>query len=183
MNIQFDELATTNVSRRNLMGKAMAGAAVGAAVLALPSLAAAQEDHQESVKTEEIHELQANFHRAKTFQDIDLMMSLWAEDAVFHFHGDHVGLDQIKALFLSGGSFTNRRLSLVASFKMQIEVHGKEAFLYFECVDLGNYDTAPFVASVLYLAGTVRKVGHEWRFSEMWGGPASPLSPDHYYYP
>ena len=183
MNKQFNELATANLSRRNLMGKAMAGAAVGAAVLAMPSLAAAQEGGQETVQVELIRELQANFHRAKTFQDIDLMMSLWAEHAVFHFNGDHVGLDQIRALFLSGGSFTHLRLSLVDAPKMKIEVHGRRAYLYFECVDLGTYATAPYVASVLFLAGNLRKIDDEWLFSEMWGGPATPLSADHYYFP
>ena len=183
MNHQFGELATTNLTRRNLMGKAVVGAAVGAAALAMPSLAAAQDEGHELVQVEKIRELQANFHRAKTFQDINLMMSLWAEDAVFHFHGDNVGQAAIRALFLSGGSFTNLRLSLVDAPKMQIEVHGNRAFLYFECVDLGTYATAPFVASVLYLAGTVRKIHDDWLFSEMWGGPATPLSPDHYYFP
>src|SRR5262249_46400272 len=60
------------------------------------------------------------FHRAKTMQDIELMMSLWAEDATLNSQGDpnspYIGSDSLKTFWLNSGSFTNRRLSLVPSF-------------------------------------------------------------------
>jgi ketosteroid isomerase-like protein len=175
-------MTTDEMSRRELLRKAVAGAVVGAAALVIPSLATAQTNDPESVQVVEIHQLQADFHLAKSTQNIDLMMSLWAADAVFTFKGvSYVGNDAIRALLLTTGSFTHKRLSLVSSFKIQIDVKGDQAYLYYECIDIGNFDTSPFVASVLFNEGTVRKIGGKWVFWQMNGGSALPLSVDHYY--
>jgi hypothetical protein len=136
----------------------------------------------------EIYELQAAFHRAKTTQDIGLMMSLWAPDASLTIPGNpnspFVGLEQIGAFLLTTGSFVHSRFSLVPSFKIQIDVHGDEAFFYEECHDVGDFDlpTRAIVSST-FLAGTVRKVQGQWLFWIMNGGGASPLSVNHYYFP
>jgi hypothetical protein len=92
-----------------------------------PSFVAAQVDGPSSPMPD-IYQLQAAFRRAKTMQDIDLMMSLWADDATFNQQGGpnspYVGPDNCvrsgRALAWLG--FTNRRLSLVPSFKIQIDV-------------------------------------------------------------
>jgi ketosteroid isomerase-like protein len=111
------------IDRRELLRKGMAGTALGAAALALPGLARADASagSAESVQVGEIYQLQAAFHRAKTTQDLDLMMSLWAVDAVLVNQGDsnspYAGTDAIRAFFAGSGSFTHRRLSLVPSFK------------------------------------------------------------------
>jgi len=78
-------MTTAEISRRELLRKGMAGTALGAAALALPNLAkaSAPSGSPESVQVAEIYELQAAFHRAKTTQDLDLMMSLWADDATY----------------------------------------------------------------------------------------------------
>jgi hypothetical protein len=89
----------------------------------------------------------------------------------------------VRAFFLSSGSFTHRRFSLVPSFKIKIDVHGNTAFLYFECHDVGDYDlTTRFIASDTFLAGTLRKISGDWVFSDMTAGAAAPLSADHYYF-
>ena len=69
------------------------------------------------------------------------------------------------------------------SFKGQIQVNGNQAYLYFECIDIGNFDTSPVVVGALFLGGTVRNMRGKWLFSDMTGGSASPLSVDHYYFP
>lgn len=73
---------TASISRRSLLRTGIAGSALGVASLAAPVLsmvdARAQVSGPESTQVAEIYELQAAFHRAKTTQDIDLMMSLWA---------------------------------------------------------------------------------------------------------
>src|SRR5438477_251761 len=129
MDKQLTTLATTEVSRRNLLGKAVAGAVAGAAALAIPNLAGAQGNSPNSIPLVAIHELQANFHLAKNLQDLDFMMSLWADDATF---GPHVGKDAIRAFLATTGSFTHLRFSLSPSYKTRVEVNGNEAFLYFE---------------------------------------------------
>lgn len=136
----------------------------------------------------EIYQLQAAFHRAKTNQDIDLMMSLWAPDGILHVQGDphspYVGTAALRSFWLNSGSFKNHRFSLVPSFKTTIDVHGAEAQLYFECHDVGNYDQpSRSIVVDTFLAGTVRHEAGRWVFADMTAGKSSPLSPDHYYFP
>ena len=136
----------------------------------------------------EIYELQAAFHRAKTTQDLNLMLSLWDVDGTLTNLGDpnspYIGADRLSFFWSQSGSFTHRRFSLVPSFKTQIRVQGNIAWLYFECHDIGDYDLATrFIASDTFLAGTVRNTGGRWVFFDMTAGKSFPLSPDHYYFP
>src|SRR5262245_50070522 len=151
------------LSRGRLLRKRAAAGAIGAAALAFPRLALA--DNDESVQIGEIYELQAAFHRAKTTQDLDPMMSLWADDATFvnTMTGiTYFGSAQIRSFWQGSGSFTHHRFSLVPSFKTTIQVNGNEAFLYFECHDIGNFNTGHFqddptektIINDTYLAGT-----------------------------
>lgn len=148
----------------------------------------AQVASPESTQVGEIYQLQAAFHRAKTTQDIDLMMSLWDADGTLNVQGDsnspYVGSDRLRSFWLGSGSFTHHRFSLVPSFKTRIEVHGDQAWLYFECHDVGDFDQPDrAIASDTFLAGMVRNVGGRWVFSNMTAGKAVPLSVSHYYFP
>jgi hypothetical protein len=176
-----------DLTRRDLLRSgAGAGAAFSVAALGLPGLAKADEEGGAGVG--EVYRLQAAFHRAKTTQDIDLMMSLWAEDATLTNQGDpnspYVGAGRLRAFWLNSGSFTHRRFSLVPSYKIQIDLRGHTGFLYFECHDIGDYDLATrFIASDTFLAGTIRRIDGSWAFQAMTAGKAFPLSFDHYYFP
>lgn len=191
-------MTTTEINRRDLLRKGMAGTTLGAAALALPSLARADGpadtvDEHSLRQVAKIYRLQAAFHRAKTTQDLELMMSLWAGDATFTNASTgttYVGSDSIRAFWQGSGSFTHHRFSLVPSYKTTIEVDGDEAFLYFECHDIGEFATGAFndpavttIASDTFLAGTLRNARHDWVFWNMTAGSSSPLSFDHYYFP
>ena len=134
-----------------------------------------------------IYQLQAAFHRAKTTQDIELMMSLWHPDGVLMVQGDANSLysgDRLRSFWLTSGSFTHRRFSLVPSFKIQIDAHGNRAWLYFECHDVGNFDLPDrSIAGDTFLAGTVGRLHGRWVFLEMTAGRAFPLSVDTYFFP
>jgi ketosteroid isomerase-like protein len=171
-----------HMTRRILVQKSLVGATLGAAALALPvaGYADTTEDGPDSVQVLEILQLQAAFHRAKSRQDIDLMMSLWAPDATFNNVGTLLtGTAEIRAFFQTSGSFTHHRISFVPSFKDQVSVHGNQAFLYFECHD-ADLETGALVAH-LFLAGTVRNRNGRWVFQDMTGGLA-PLSIDQIYF-
>lgn len=179
-----------SASRREALRLGVAGAALGVAGLVLPTAgsASAQVTGPESTQVAEIYELQAAFHRAKTAQDIALMMSLWDPAGVLDYQGDpnspYVGFARLRAFWLGSGSFTHRRFSLVPSFKTEIRVRGDEAYLYFECHDIGDYDQPTrFIAHDSFLAGTLRQRAGRWIFWRMTAGLSSPLSADHYYYP
>jgi hypothetical protein len=178
------------LNRRTLLRTSLTGTALGAAAWALPGVAQADAaaGPPESVQMAEIYQLQAAFHRAKTTQDLDLMMSLWAPDGTLAVQGDpnspYTGTTALRAFWQTSGSFTHRRFSLVPSFKTQIDVHGNQAWLYFECHDIGDYDLATrFIASDTFLAGTVRNLAGSWVFANMTAGKSFPLSADHYYFP
>ena len=188
-------MTTVEITRRDLLRKGMAGAAFGTAALALPGLAQAYASagSPESVQVGEIYQLQAAFHRAKSTQDLDLMMSLWAADANFVNKSNgqiYVGADQIRKFWQGSGSFTHHRFSLVPSFKTTIQVHGDEAFLYFECHDVGEVQTGGFdepntktIINDSYLAGTLRHIQGAWLFWSMTAGSSTPLSYSTYYFP
>jgi ketosteroid isomerase-like protein len=183
-------MMTQRIARRTLLRSGLTGTALGAAAWALPGVARADTaaGPPESVQVAEIYQLQAAFHRAKTTQDLDLMMSLWAPDGALTVQGDpnspYTGAAALRAFWQNSGSFTHRRFSLVPSFKTQIDVRGNQAWLYFECHDIGDYDLASrFIASDTFLAGTVRHLGGTWVFADMTAGKSVPLSVDHYYFP
>jgi ketosteroid isomerase-like protein len=162
-------------SRAALLRRGAAGAAVGAAALGIPGIARADLGISHgSEQIGEIYELQASFHSAKSHQDIDLMASLWAEDATFTNFGTPIyGRDAITEFFLTTGSWKHRRMSLVPSFKDQVDVHGDSAFLYFEChdVSLGDAGDAPYgtIVTHLFNAGTILNIAGSWLFYDMHG--------------
>jgi ketosteroid isomerase-like protein len=185
-------MTTPEITRRDLLRKGLAGAALGTAVLAVPGFAKADVSH-DSEQIGDIYELQAAFHRAKTTQDLDLMMSLWAAEATFVNTTNgvtYVGTEQIRGFWQSSGSFTHHRFSLVPSYKTTIQVHGDEAFLYFECHDVGEFADGGFgdaskktIVNDSYLAGTLHHIGGNWVFWDMTAGSSSPLSYSNYYFP
>ncbi|MGA7672960.1 MAG: nuclear transport factor 2 family protein [Nitrolancea sp.] len=183
------EITSRLVSRRSALRLGAAGTALGIAGLVMPiAQAGAEASDSASAQVARIYQLEADFHRAQTTQDIDLMMSLWDPDGTLVFEGNPQspfdGYDQIKAFWLSSGTFTHRLISLVPSFKIQIKVHGNEAYLYFECHTIGDYDLPTrFFAGDLFLAGTIHKARDRWVFWQMTAGTGAILSPDHYYFP
>jgi hypothetical protein len=186
----MNTLKLNSTMERRSFCKTLPGIAVGIGGLAAATLSPlkAQERGDGSAQRGKIYKLQAAFHLAKSIQDIDLMMSLWDSNASLTIPGNpnspFVGSDSIKAFLLTTGSFTHQRLSLVPSFKIQIDIHGDEAFFYEECHDVQDFDlSSRFIAADTYLAGTLRKVEGKWLFWNMFGGSANPLSVDHYYFP
>jgi SnoaL-like protein len=176
--------------RRDFVGGVARTAAVGMGGLLASTLSTAegQVSRPESAEVGDIYQLQAAFHRAKSTQDIDLMMALWHSDGILNIEGDpnspYIGFDRLKSFWLNSGSFTHRRFSLVPSFKIQIDVHGRRAWLYFECHDVGDFNLATrFIAADTFLAGTLRRMRDRWVFWDMTAGRAFPLSVEQYFFP
>ena len=174
------------MKRRDFCKTMAAAVGVGgvAAFNLLPAMA--QVSGQATADVAQIYQLQAAFHRAKTAQDIELMMSLWAPNGTLKVQGDpkspSIGAEQLRGYWLNSGSFKNRRFSLVPSYKTRIAVRGNEADLYFECHDVADYDQpARNIVNDTFLAGTLRSVGGKWVFYDVTAGPSTPLSLDRYY--
>src|SRR5215831_17252396 len=137
----FQEVTMT---RRDFCRTMAAATGVGGVAVAHLVPAMAQVSGPATGDVAQIYQLQAAFHRAKTAQDIALMMSLWDPKAALKVLGDpkspYVGTEQLREYWLHSGSFKNRRFSLVPSFKTRITVRDNEADLYFECHDVADYD-------------------------------------------
>ena len=162
--------------------KTLPGIAVGIAGMARGALTPleAEERENDSAQKGKIYELLGNFHLARSTQDIELMMTLWEDNASLTIAGNpnspFVGLDSIRAFFLASGSFTHHRLSLAPAFKIQIDIHGHEAFFYDECHDVQDFDQpSRFIAFDAYLAGTLHKVEQKWLFWNIFAGSANTL--------
>ena len=174
------------MKRRDFCRTIVATVGVGGVAAANLLPAMAQVSGPATADVAKIYQLQAAFHQAKTAQDIELMMSLWAPNATLRVHGDpkspYVGTEQMREFWLHSGSFKNRRFSLVPSFKTRIAVRGNEASLYFECHDVADYDQPTRnIINDTFLAGTLRNMGEKWVFYDMSAGPSTPLSLDRYY--
>jgi len=93
-------------------------------------------------KDAELMQLREDFHLASTLGDYGLMLSLWAEDAVFNSPaGTVVGASNI-ADFFESGPFWGTTVSLTSESKASFVRHGNEAYFEFECiiVDVGGGD-------------------------------------------
>jgi ketosteroid isomerase-like protein len=192
--VVVEPLTKTTMTRRHLLRRGAAVTAVGTAAIALPGFATAAgaadgQASEDGSAVAAIYRLQAAFHRAKSHQDIDLMVSLWTQDATFQFAGtNYTGRDAVRAFFLGSGSWHHQRISLVPSFKDQIVVRNDHsALLYFECHDVALTDESPTVSTGtivthLFNVGTVHRVNHDWLFQDMQFGSAAPLSVDTIYH-
>ena len=121
--------SSSQVGRREVLSVGAVMTGIGVVSAAVPAAASASdgESGRELAAVGQIYRLQAAFHRAKSTQDIDLMMSLWDSRATLTVLDDpkspYAGFDQLKAFWQGSGSFTHRRFSLVPSFKIQMDVH------------------------------------------------------------
>jgi hypothetical protein len=120
---------------------------VGLAVLALTaSLTAcggsdetsdAQAAQQEQADLYAIDQIEVKWHQASSTKDVDLMMSLWADDATLTIGPENLkGKAQIRDFFEhKAGPFKpeNTWVSDTPAYKIRATVDGDQGTLYFEC--------------------------------------------------
>jgi SnoaL-like domain len=84
-----------------------------------------------------IHKIEIRFHEAGTTKNLDLMLSLFADDAVIESGGKtYKGKDQIRAYWQAAGPFQpqNQWVAYTPAFRIRYDVNGENAHLYFECL-------------------------------------------------
>lgn len=83
-----------------------------------------------------LQQLQADFHGAGTFGDVDMMLNIWAADAIFSGGGTTVvGAENIVDFFVSSPNW-GTTASLSPTYKSTYDIHGNRATIRFECVIL-----------------------------------------------
>jgi SnoaL-like protein len=133
---------------------------------ASPSAAA---DLQKQADLRAIEQIEVNFHKSATTHDLDLMMSLYADDAVATLGGQtYTGKDQIRNLFATKAAqfkAENHWISDTPAYKIKATVDGDKGTLFFEChyIDVNN-------KTVVVVAGAnqqVARLGGKWLITEL----------------
>jgi len=125
---------------------------------------ASQQLQQQNADKYAIEQIEANWHKASSTKDLNLMMSLWAPDATFNIGTDTLtGKAQIRKFFKTkAGPFQpqNHWLSDTPAYKIRVTVNGDKGTLYFECHYI-DYKTGK-VASVVGADQNVQKINGKW---------------------
>lgn len=125
---------------------------------------ASQQLQQQDADKYVIEQIEANWHRASSTKDLNLMMSLWAPDATFNIGTDTLtGKAEIRKFFeTKAGPFQpqNHWLSDTPAYKIRVTVNGDKGTLYFECHYI-DYKTGK-VASVVGADQNVQKINGRW---------------------
>jgi ketosteroid isomerase-like protein len=133
--------------------------------------AASQLALQKTSDVAAIDQLEVSFHRAASTHDLNLMMSLWSDDAVLTAGQQTLtGKVQIRQFMAQSGPFNNNWISDTPAYKMRIAVDGDRGTLYFEC----HYaDVATRQLKSLAAADTkVARIGGHWLFTNAVVGTA-----------
>jgi ketosteroid isomerase-like protein len=98
---------------------------------------ASQKALQKEADTLAIDQIEVKWHKASSTKDVDLMMSLWADDATFTL-GPKIltGKAEIRDFFLhEAAPFQpgNNWVSDTPAYKIRTTVDGDNGTLYFEC--------------------------------------------------
>lgn len=121
----------------------------------------------------DIDQLERKFHRATTYHNIDLMMSLYAPNATLVFASNTaVGKDQIRKFWLEKSkSFKQYWISDTAVYKIKITVSGDRGTLFFEChyVD----PKTEKVVSVTAADVDVARIDGRWLITNLTGASAT----------
>jgi hypothetical protein len=92
----------------------------------------------------QIHQIEIAFHQAGTTKNLDLMLSLFTDDATITAGGKtYTGKEQIKGFWQAAGTFQpqNQWVAYTPAFRIKYEVQGDRAHLYFECLYVDRRQT------------------------------------------
>jgi len=111
-----------------------------------------------------IDQIEKTWHQAASTQDVDLMMTIWSQDATFNIGTETLtGSSEIRDFFATkAGPFQpgNQWVSDTPAYKVRITVNGDKGTLYFEChyVDVKTGK----VVSVVAADQTVQRIDGTW---------------------
>lgn len=121
-----------------------------------------------------IDQIEKTWHKAASTQDVNLMMSVWAPDAIFTVGGaPYVGRAQIRKFFAHQKAFQpgSRLVSDTPAYKIRITSNGDKGTLYFECdyIDV----TTGKVVNVVAADQDVQKIDGKWLITSSAAAPVA----------
>jgi hypothetical protein len=159
---------------RKTRGSALALAAAIVLSLTARPLAGTEENAEDFM---DLHKVEIAFHEAGTTKNLDLMLSLFADDAVLIAHvktptGENqiktnTGKEQVKKYWQAAGPFqpANEWAGYTPAFRIRYEVDGERAHLYFECLWVDK--KAGKIAAHTNSDDTLARVNGRWLIKEM----------------
>jgi predicted small lipoprotein YifL len=127
-----------------------------------------------------LHQIEANFHKAASTKDVDLMVSLYSDNATVTIGGDqtYTGKDAIRTFFATkAGPFQpqNTWISETPAYKIRATVNGDKGTLYFEChyVDVATKT----VVSVVGADQNVARINGTWLITTLTASSLPELVP------
>ena len=150
-------------------GLAVALLAALVLVLSLASCAssgaspAVASDVQKQADLYAINQIEVTWHQAASKKDLDLMMTLWADNATFTTASQtYSGKGQIRQFFAGAAPFKpeNNWVSDTPAYKSRTTVDGDKGTLYFEC-DYIDVDTK-LVKIVVSADQEVARINGKW---------------------
>ena len=118
----------------------------------------------------QIDQIEVTWHKAASMKDLDLMMSIWADNATFQISTHtYSGKDQIRAFWAQAAPFQPKNVWVdeTPAYKARITVSGNTGTLYFEChfVDVPTRKLVGVVATQLDVA----HIGGRWLITKSIG--------------
>ena len=125
--------------RRRLVGAVLLGVMLAGGLAACGATGASPSpasDVQRQADLYAINQIEVKWHQAASTKDLDLMMSLWADNATFTTASQtYSGKDQIRQFFAQAAPFKpeNKWVSDTPAYKSRTTVDGDKGTLYFQC--------------------------------------------------
>jgi hypothetical protein len=116
----------------------------------------------------QIHKIEITFHEAGTTKNLELMLSLFSEDAKITSGGKtYSGKEQIKSYWKAAGVFQpqNHWVAYTPAFRIKYDVQGDSAHLYFECLYVDK--DANKIAVHTNSDDTLTRVNGRWLIRDM----------------
>jgi hypothetical protein len=155
----------TVLRRKSMRGSLLVLAATAGLSIAAISGAATEENAEDFMQ---LHKVEITFHEAGTTKNLNLMLSLFADDAVLTTGGKtYTGKDQIKSFWQAAGTFQpqNQWVAYTPAFRIRYDVEGDRAHLYFECLYVDK--VANKIAAHTNSDDTLLRVNGRWLIKEM----------------
>lgn len=118
-----------------------------------------------------MHNIEITFHEAGTTKNLNLMMSLFSDDATITTGGKtYTGKEQIRAYWQAAGAFQpqNQWVVYTPAFRIKYDVRGDTAHLYFECLSVDK--AAKKIAAHTNSDDTLIRVKGRWLIKDMKAG-------------
>jgi hypothetical protein len=141
------------------------------------TLVSAGSEESNPVDFMELHQVEIVFHTAASAKNLDMMMSLFADDASLTTGGKtYAGKEQVRGYFATvAGSFRpqNQWVAYTPAQRIRFEVNGDRAHLYFECLYVDA--KAKEIKAHTFSDDNLVRSGGKWLIQEMKAGTVEEL--------